>query len=106
MLVGGILNPEAWVARHNIDRYAATGKIDAAYLRTLGPDATPTIVAGLPRNLSACIVLPSTIEARAAREDLLSWNLGRSREVSVAPAPLTQSEAAACPALMGAVRTP
>ncbi|KJK11244.1 histidine kinase [Terrabacter sp. 28] len=106
VLVGGILNPEAWVARHNIDRYAATGKIDAAYLRTLGPDATPTIVAGLPRNLSACIVLPSTIEARAAREDLLSWNLGRSREVSVAPAPLTQSEAAACPALMGAVPTP
>ena len=105
VLVGGMINPEAWVAQHNIDRYAATGKLDAAYLRTLGPDATPTIVAGLPRSLSACIVLPATIEARAAREDLLSWNLGRSREVSVTPAPLTQSEAAACPALLRAVRT-
>ncbi|MFM6847746.1 MAG: DUF4153 domain-containing protein [Terrabacter sp.] len=102
VLVGGIINPEAWVAQHNIDRYAATGKLDAAYLRTLGPDATPTIVAGLPRTLSACIVLPSTIEARAAREDALSWNLGRAREVSAAPAPLTQSEAAACPDLMAA----
>ncbi|NUO35368.1 MAG: DUF4173 domain-containing protein [Dermatophilaceae bacterium] len=105
VLVGGIINPEAWVAQHNIDRYVATGKLDAAYLRTLGPDATPTVVAGLPRPLSACIVLPSTIEARAAREDVLSWNLGRSREVSWAPAPMTPAEAAACPALMAAAGT-
>ena len=105
VLVGGIVNPEAWVAQHNIDRYAATGKLDAAYLRTLGPDATPTIVTGLPRALSACIVQPSTIEARAAREDALSWNLGRAREVSAAPAPLTQGEAAACPDLMASAGT-
>ncbi|GAB3876368.1 DUF4153 domain-containing protein [Terrabacter terrigena] len=100
VLVGGLLNPEAWVAQHNIDRYATTGKLDTGYLRTLGPDATPTIVAGLPRALSACIVQPSTIEVRASREDLLSWNLGRSREVAAAPAPLTPTEAAACPDLM------
>ena len=80
VLVGGLANPEAWVAQRNIDRYQATGKLDAAYLRSLGADATPTIVAGLPRDVSACIVLPSTIAARAAREDVLSWNLGRSRE--------------------------
>jgi hypothetical protein len=100
VLVGGLVNPEAWVAQHNIDRYAATGKLDAAYLRTLGPDATPTIVSGLPHGISACIVQPSVIEARTAREDLLSWNLGRSREAAAAPAPLSAAEAAACPDLM------
>ena len=100
VLVGGLVNPEAWVAQHNIDRYAATGRLDAAYLRTLGSDATPAIVAGLPRELSSCIVLPSTIRERAAREDLLSWNLGRAREAAAAPAPMTPAEAAACPTLM------
>ena len=100
VLVGGLANPEAWVAQRNIDRYQATGKLDAAYLRTLGADATPAIVAGLPRDVSACIVLPSTISARASREDALSWNLGRSREASVDVAPMTPAEAARCPGLM------
>ena len=100
VLVGGLANPEAWVAQRNIDRYQATGKLDAAYLRTLGADATPAIVAGLPRDVSACIVLPSTISARASREDTLSWNLGRSREASVDVAPMTPAEAGRCPGLM------
>jgi len=100
VLVGGLANPEAWVAQRNIDRYQATGKLDAAYLRTLGADATPAIVAGLPRDVSACIVLPSTISARASREDALSWNLGRSREASLDVAPMTPVEAARCPGLM------
>lgn len=100
VLVGGLANPEAWVAQRNIDRYQATGKLDAAYLRSLGSDATPAIVAGLPRDVSACIVLPSTIAARAQREDVLSWNLGRSREASVEVAPMTPAEAARCPDLM------
>lgn len=100
VLVGGLANPEAWVAQRNIDRYQATGKLDAPYLRTLGVDATPAIVAGLPRELSACIVLPSAVAARADREDALSWNLGRSREAAAAPAPMTDAEAARCPDLM------
>ena len=32
VLVIGLANPEAWVAQQNIDRYHATGKLDAAYL--------------------------------------------------------------------------
>jgi hypothetical protein len=105
VLVGGLANPEAWVAQRNIDRYRATGMLDGSYLRTLGPDATPTIVSGLPRELSACIVLPYTIAVRAEREDLLSWNLGRSREAGLDVAPLTQQEASRCPELMSSVST-
>jgi predicted nucleotide-binding protein (sugar kinase/HSP70/actin superfamily) len=33
------VNPEAYVARSNIQRYGQTGKIDAAYLFTLSGDA-------------------------------------------------------------------
>jgi hypothetical protein len=100
VLVGGLANPVAWVAQRNIDRYVATGSLDAAYLRSLGADATPTIVAGLPHPIAGCIVLPSVIAAEAAREDALSWNLGRSRQANLAVTPLTPSEAARCPDLM------
>lgn len=76
LLVLGLANPEAWVAQRNIDRYAETGRIDVRYLRSLGDDATPTIVAGLPGDLAACVLAGST---PAPRDDLLGWNLGRSR---------------------------
>jgi two-component system, OmpR family, sensor histidine kinase BaeS len=74
LLLGGLANPEAWVAERNIDRYAATGKLDVRYLETLGDDAVPTIVAGLPPDVLACLGArpePST--------SLLEWNLGRER---------------------------
>ncbi|MEW1954191.1 DUF4153 domain-containing protein [Terrabacter sp. NPDC080008] len=106
VLVGGLANPEAWVAQRNVERFQATGKLDLAYLRSLGPDATPTIVAGLPREVSACIVTPLVIAGREAREDALSWNLGRSRERAVSLPPLTQAEAVACPGLMASSSAP
>ncbi|MGN6753741.1 MAG: DUF4153 domain-containing protein [Intrasporangium sp.] len=74
VLVLGWMNPEAWVAQHNIDRYRSTGKLDTAYLSTLGPDATPTILSGLPPGLAACSVPNSEPTG-----DVLSWNLGRAR---------------------------
>lgn len=76
LLVLGLANPEAWVAQRNIDRYAETGRIDVRYLSSLGDDATPTIVAGLPGDLAACVLAGST---PAPPDDLLGWNLGRSR---------------------------
>ncbi|GGC55932.1 DUF4173 domain-containing protein [Hoyosella rhizosphaerae] len=75
----GLMNPEAWVAEHNIERYAQIGKIDLHYLRSLGPDATPAIIEGLPRGLAECII--------AAPQDsgsLIDWNLGRSRAAQAA----------------------
>ena len=51
------LNPDAWIAEHNLDRYADTGKVDWYYLRNLSADAVPVfedraaaeIGCGLPR---------------------------------------------------------
>ncbi|MBD8506691.1 DUF4173 domain-containing protein [Hoyosella sp. G463] len=75
----GLINPEAWVAEHNIERYAQIGKIDFEYLRSLGPDATPAIIEGLPRELAECI-----ITAPVGGASLLDWNLGRSRAADAA----------------------
>lgn len=77
LLAAVAVNPEGFVAQRNIDRYQATGKLDAAYLVSLGPDATPAIAAGLPREVAACIASA----APAEYPGLLDWNLGRSRGV-------------------------
>ena len=42
------MNPDAWVAARNIDRFDAGKSLDTAYLSTLGADATPVIVERLP----------------------------------------------------------
>ncbi|WP_127128757.1 DUF4153 domain-containing protein [Georgenia sp. SYP-B2076] len=82
LLVIGLSNPEAWVAGQNIDRYHETGKIDTAYLATLGADATPTIARRLPEELARCAV-----GGPARGDDVWSWNLGRSRAAEAWPGP-------------------
>lgn len=92
LLAGGILmlsltvlNPDAWVARHNIERFADSGQLDAAYLATLSDDAVPTIAdSALPQDLKACIlhVDPSAYSISTMQVDPDDWlelNLGRER---------------------------
>ena len=81
VLLGGLVSPEAWVAGRNIDRLAASGKLDVDYLRSLGPDATPAIVTGLPGPLASCLLRDGTAPEP---DDLLGWNLGRARAGQVA----------------------
>jgi hypothetical protein len=72
------INPDAWIARHNLDRYADSGQVDWSYLRNLSADAVPVfedrssteITCGQPRYWSQ-------------DDDWLSWNLGRSRARAV-----------------------
>jgi signal transduction histidine kinase len=69
-----VINPDAWIAEHNLDRYADTGRVDWSYLRNLSADAVPVfegrsateVACGMPRYWSQ-------------DDDWLSWNLGRSR---------------------------
>jgi two-component system sensor histidine kinase BaeS len=71
------INPDAWIAEHNLDRYADTGRVDWSFLRNLSADAVPAfegrsageITCGMPRYWSQ-------------DDDWLSWNLGRSRASS------------------------
>jgi hypothetical protein len=43
VLLFALADPDRRIAEHNLDRYERTGKIDVAYLRTLGPDAAPAL---------------------------------------------------------------
>src|SRR4051794_39982980 len=68
------LNPDAWIAQHNVERYQATGKVDWSYLRGLSADATPTLVA-LPPEQAACALG----ETSPADDTWAGWNLARVR---------------------------
>ena len=75
------INPDAWVANRNLDRYEATGALDLGYLQSLSADAAPVIVERLPGDVAACVLryLPSTNVRPEALDDARAWNLGRSR---------------------------
>jgi hypothetical protein len=68
------VNPDDLIARHNIERYEHTGKIDVEFLATLSDDAVPALMS-LPE--------PERTQALGTREpsddDWLAWNLGRWR---------------------------
>lgn len=100
VLLGGLADPEAWVAQRNLDRYSATGKVDLDYLRSLGPDATPVIAAGLPDALASCVLHTAT---PAAPDDVLGWNLGRSRAAHASVGVAAQ-DPAACTTWLGSPR--
>ncbi|HXH79345.1 DUF4153 domain-containing protein [Nocardioides sp.] len=72
------INPDAWVAGRNIDRYEATGKLDLNYLQTLSADAAPVIAERLPAKVAACTLRYLQEERLFQRFDgPLGWNLGR-----------------------------
>jgi two-component system sensor histidine kinase BaeS len=68
------LNPDAYVAERNVERYAETGKADWSYLAGLSADAVPALRA-LPAEAERCVLGP----AGASSDDWLEWNLGRAR---------------------------
>ncbi len=75
------VNPDAWIAERNLDRYAETGRVDWAYLQGLSDDAVP-VLADLPSDLESCALAGHT----RSDDDLLEWNLGRSRAADHLPA--------------------
>jgi len=75
MLLGlAALNPDAYVAERNVERFEQTGKIDVYYLRGLSADAVPALDR-LPGPVRDCALTGRTI----GDEDWLEWNLGRLR---------------------------
>ena len=69
------INPDAWIARHNIERYEETGKVDVDFLSTLSDDAVPVLATALPEPLRS-----QALDGRTpAEDDWLAWNLGRWR---------------------------
>lgn len=85
-------NPDAYIARHNIDRYERTGRIDASYLAGLSADAVPELAgSGLD---PACLRRATTYD-----DDWLEWNLGRQRATETLPALTPRPGTGGCPVL-------
>jgi len=74
------INPDAWIAQRNVDRYQETGKLDWSYLQGLSDDAVPVLVT-LPSDVRACV-----LDGRAqSDDDWLEWNVGRWRAADDLP---------------------
>ena len=71
----GLVGPSGWVARHNLERYAETGRLDTTYLALLGDDAVPAIAkARLPEATKRCLLSAPTPPIHPSE-----WNLARAR---------------------------
>ena len=88
------MNPDAWVAGRNIDRYDAGKPLDTLYLSTLSADASPIIAQRLPADVAGCVLgdaYSGGMDGADLKEDALSWNLGRARAddaiAALGPAP-------------------
>jgi two-component system sensor histidine kinase BaeS len=72
-----LINPDAWTAERNLDRYAETGKIDWSYIQGLSADVVPALD-DQPDEVVRC-----ALRARdTSDDDWLEWNLGRHRAES------------------------
>jgi hypothetical protein len=79
MLTLAAANPDAYIARHNVDRYDRTGQIDTAYLATLSADAFPELDR-LPAGLRACALRDLAPAVRATPPDpWYDYNFDRAR---------------------------
>jgi hypothetical protein len=66
------VDPDRRIAARNVDRYAATGRIDRAYLDELSADAAPALLR-LPRPLRCAVI------AVPPRDALAGYNFSRRR---------------------------
>jgi len=79
LLVLALMNPDAFVARHNVDRFEQTGRLDWWYLSTLSADAVPALDR-LPEPYRSCTLAGI---APVPDGDLLAWNLARERAAEI-----------------------
>ncbi len=91
LLAFGLVQPDALVARWNLDRFEATGELDLWLLSTLSADAAPAI-AELPAEVRACLwhrrwPYGGSPERLAFPDDPLEWNRSRAvaRQLPAAP---------------------
>lgn len=81
LLAVNVVNPDAFIARHNLDLHAITGEFDASYMRELSADAVPELVKGFnpsyPQQRDA--VLSHFAEQVGGARGWTEWNLAEWR---------------------------
>ena len=99
VLALAVMNPDRFVAEHNIARWQQTGNIDLQYLSTLSADAVPALNR-LPEPLRSCALSDLADRLNNDRDDWRTWNLSRSaarRTVGELPHPSIEECSAARP---------
>jgi hypothetical protein len=77
LLVVDVANPDAWIVRRNVDRFAATGKLDVDVLLDLPDDAVPALFDALPRlteDERTRVLLSACSDPRHAEGGLWAFN--------------------------------
>jgi len=81
-----LLNPDAFIINHNLNRPAAERPFDAKYALTLGGDAVPALLTALPRlnQQDRCVVVHGLLKRwDKAEVDWRTWNWSRARPRSL-----------------------
>lgn len=78
LLATAVVNPDGFIAAHDVQRYHRTGRIDVAYLSGLSADALPAL-ACLPPELRGEATGPIVARLDATGDDWRTWNLSRRR---------------------------
>jgi hypothetical protein len=74
-----LLNPDGFIAGHNVNRFFQTGRIDDSYLGTLSPDAVPQLQR-LPEPHRSCVLQPIRNDLTDLGPDTWAqWNLAREQ---------------------------
>lgn len=97
-----VLNPDAYIVNHNLNRPGAERPFDARYAVTLGGDAVPPLMSALPRLGAAdrCIAIRGLLRRwDQAEVDWRTWNWSRARARSLvrSQAGALKAELAVCP---------
>jgi hypothetical protein len=75
-----LLNPDAFIARQNLNRFHQTGKLDADYMSGLSEDALPEVKTAIGvTSGDTKQQLVNSLAARSEPPDWQSWNLARSQ---------------------------
>jgi hypothetical protein len=82
-----VLNPDRFIAAHNVDRAGASNS-DIWYLRTLSADAAPELDR-LPAGARECALSEIAEDLAGDPDDWRGWNLGRYRARQIVPGPVT-----------------
>ncbi|HWC75089.1 MAG TPA: DUF4173 domain-containing protein [Gemmatimonadales bacterium] len=98
-----LVNPDAYIVNHNLNRPGAERPFDAKYAVSLGADAVPPLLTALPRLAAEdrCIVIRGLFRKWDQSEvDWRTWNWSRARARSLVrnQAGALKTELASCPA--------
>src|SRR6185436_2526709 len=94
-----VLNPDAFVARHNLERPGVERPFDVKYVASLGADVAPVLLAALPRleQADACVAARRLAAWANAESDWRTWNWSRARAKALGAQPAVTQLLTTCP---------